>query len=272
MQETTFPVRICIHDDASTDGTTEMLANYESMFPGLIQVFYQPVNTFAHPLRVELQSTYRSWTEQGKYIALCEGDDYWTDPHKLQKQVEYLENHPETTLCVHDVQIVHEGIVPPRERFYNVPREGDFEFTYADYFDNHFFHTASKVFRVPEDKARYAEYVSRVRSGDLMSNHMLLSAGKGYFFKEKMALKRRNKGGYTSSSEYKRLRAMDYYVLWQNIAAFAPESHQKKVKRKLSELERGLAKKALRDGKWWKTIKFAWKALTNHPSWLFDRI
>jgi len=84
MQKTTFPVQILIHDDASTDGTVAILQEYEEKYPGVIQVFYQPFNTHTSKNKHQLRGDFCNLIN-GKYIALCEGDDYWTVDDKLQR-------------------------------------------------------------------------------------------------------------------------------------------------------------------------------------------
>jgi len=83
-QETTFPVEILIHDDASTDGTIEILKQYESEYPSLIRLTCQVENQFS---KGKLVNEFNFRKARGSYIALCHGDDYWIDKNKLEKQV-----------------------------------------------------------------------------------------------------------------------------------------------------------------------------------------
>lgn len=92
MQRTNFHFEAVVHDDASTDGTSDIVREYAEKYPNIITPIIQPENLFSKrdgSLRKALMAACR-----GKYIANLEGDDYWTDPLKLQKQVDYLENHP----------------------------------------------------------------------------------------------------------------------------------------------------------------------------------
>ncbi len=98
MQKTDFQYEILIHDDASTDRTADIIRKYEKKYPEIIKPIYQTENQYSKGIKVNKYNIERA---KGKYIAICEGDDYWTDPYKLQKQVDYLENHPECSMCVH---------------------------------------------------------------------------------------------------------------------------------------------------------------------------
>jgi len=100
MQRTTFPMEIIIHEDASTDTTADILREYQERYPRLIKVIYQPENIHGKPDRIQRLAPFRALI-RGKYRALCEGDDYWTDRLKLQKQVDFLESHPLYSMCFH---------------------------------------------------------------------------------------------------------------------------------------------------------------------------
>lgn len=104
MQQVDFSYEILIHDDASTDKTAEIIKSYEEKYPHLIKVIYQTENQYSKGVKVTKFNQERA---QGKYMAICEGDDYWTDPFKLQKQVDYMRTHAECALCVHAGYLVN---------------------------------------------------------------------------------------------------------------------------------------------------------------------
>jgi glycosyltransferase involved in cell wall biosynthesis len=97
-QKVDFPVEILVHDDASTDDTQNILMQYSNDYPGLFKLVLQKENQHSifgggmHP-------RFNYPRARGKYIALCDGDDYWTDPHKLQKQIDFLEKNDDFSLC-----------------------------------------------------------------------------------------------------------------------------------------------------------------------------
>lgn len=96
MQKTNFPFEVLVHDDASTDNTAEIIREYEDKYPDIIKPIYQTENQYSKGVKIGL--TYLYPNAKGKYIAECEGDDYWTDPLKLQKQVDFLEANLECGL------------------------------------------------------------------------------------------------------------------------------------------------------------------------------
>ncbi len=99
MQKTDFEFEILVHDDASTDKTAEIIRRYEAKYPELVKPIYQTENQYSQGVHVGENFQYPR--VQGKYIALCEGDDYWTDPCKLQKQFNAMEAHQEIDMCAH---------------------------------------------------------------------------------------------------------------------------------------------------------------------------
>lgn len=105
MQKTDFRFEILIHDDASTDSTQDIIREYEEKYPDILKPIYQTDNQFKK--KIGISRTFQFPRARGKYIALCEGDDYWTDPLKLQKQVDFLEENNDYSMCIHNAYIVN---------------------------------------------------------------------------------------------------------------------------------------------------------------------
>ncbi len=106
LQKTNFSIEIIIHDDASIDNTANIVREYENKYPKIIKPIYQKENQYSKG--VEPLSNY-VWPKcSGKYIAFCEGDDYWTDPYKLQKQVDFMEANEDYILCFTNCSIADE--------------------------------------------------------------------------------------------------------------------------------------------------------------------
>ena len=105
MQKTDFKFEILIHDDASTDETADIIREYEAKYPDIIKPIYQKENQYSKD--VWITDVFQLRRSKGKYIALCEGDDYWTDPDKLQKQYDALESHPDVDICVHASTLIN---------------------------------------------------------------------------------------------------------------------------------------------------------------------
>lgn len=101
-QQTSFRYEVIIHDDASTDGSADIIREYARKYPDIIVPILQTENQFSQG--VNISKTYMFPRARGKYIALCEGDDYWCDAHKLQRQVDFLETHEDYSICVHNTR------------------------------------------------------------------------------------------------------------------------------------------------------------------------
>ena len=113
MQETNFPFEAIVHDDASTDGSAAIIREYAEKYPDIIKPIYETENQYS---KGKLTSAFvYAQHPATKYIAMCEGDDYWTDPHKLQKQVDIMEHDPKVGMVHSPVQVYYEvpgGMAP----------------------------------------------------------------------------------------------------------------------------------------------------------------
>ena len=125
-QKTDFPIEIIVHDDASNDGTDRIIREYERAYPELFRCVYRTENIYSRDPKI--LEHYVFPLARGKYVAICEGDDYWTNPKKLQTQIDYLESHPDCTFCVTGAELVDPernniGYVCPYDSDCDVPME-----------------------------------------------------------------------------------------------------------------------------------------------------
>ena len=104
MQKCDFKFEVLIHDDASTDGAIAIIKEYQKKYPDTIKPIFQEENQYSQGQR-GISLKYNFARAKGKYIAMCDGDDYWTDPLKLQKQVEYMEENDDCSLCYHKTRV-----------------------------------------------------------------------------------------------------------------------------------------------------------------------
>ena len=108
-QKTDFKFEVLIHDDASTDNSADIIREYEAKYPDIIKPIYQTENQYSKKLPGGITGNFQIPRAKGKYIAFCEGDDYWCDEYKLQKQFDVMEANPECHFCAHKVCAIKEN-------------------------------------------------------------------------------------------------------------------------------------------------------------------
>lgn len=148
MQKTDFPFEILINDDASTDKSVDIIKEYVSKYPSLFKPIYQSENQFSQGVGIWSDIQFPRAT--GKYIAICEGDDFWTNPLKLQKQVDILEADESLMACCTNSSLVDKEGTLIEEKLSRpvVPDNREGKYTLREFFEqNHTYPTASMVFR-----------------------------------------------------------------------------------------------------------------------------
>ena len=124
MQNTNFKFEVLIHDDASTDGSADIIREYEKKYPDIIKPIYQTENQYSKG--ISISATFLLPRAKGKYIALCEGDDYWIDENKLQQQYDYMKTNPQCSMCVHEaIQIDY--VTNERRNVTGMAKDRDFK-------------------------------------------------------------------------------------------------------------------------------------------------
>jgi glycosyltransferase involved in cell wall biosynthesis len=198
-QNTDFQIQLVIGEDCSTDGTRSIVQAYRDRYPERIELLLPEHNQ--GPMG-NLVSTLKSC--RGKYIAALEGDDYWTDPLKLQKQVDFLEQHPEYVVCFHNTLIQYEDGRQSHLRYsepWDTCNLEELIVTFNDFSQNNTAgHTSSMVYKNGLVKELPAWFLKSM-SGDLPFQIMIAQYGKAKFINETMSLHRVLSSGVTRTHE-----------------------------------------------------------------------
>src|SRR5690554_4047855 len=233
IQKTTFPVHIVVFEDCSTDNTARILKEYQDKYPNLFTLYLQPTNTFGKEIRREALKPWYDTASKGKYIAKCEGDDYWTDPLKLQKQVDFLEVNPDYAFCFHKAEVVIE--LDNIYQNFNVTLETR-EYTGEEILRRWAVPTASVVYRnydyrsIPTDK--------RFLYGDIILFLWLAEKGKIYCINESMSVYRRHEGGVVLKEKIPYQKTIAHYTAIN-------EHFGKKYNKVLRQLKAGVLARTL---------------------------
>ncbi len=190
-QQTDFPFEFIIHDDASTDGTLAIVKEYAEKYPHIIRLIAQTENQYSKGTDIWHQIVFPA--AEGKYVALCEGDDYWTDPHKLQIQTAFLENHQEYSMTFHSTKLWTFGHIK-EDPTWQYPDSQDASLSDIIAKGGRFCPTASILLR-KDILPQYPPKALESYVGDYPLQIYCALRGKVYFFKETMCVYRLGHAG-----------------------------------------------------------------------------
>lgn len=206
MQKTNFRFQAVVHDDASTDGTTDIVKEYAEKFPDIIVPMYEEENRWSKHdgslLTIMLPYMYKA-----KYWAECEGDDYWIDPFKLQKQVDYMESHPECSYCGTNGIVVWEG-GQKRPEFFNSTIESHVVLP-NEVIGKWLFPTASSIFRMDVMEKKIESGINTYGS-DQTIILIALFLGEIYAMSDLTCVYRRDMKSLVSSTNKARSKGREY--------------------------------------------------------------
>lgn len=187
-QNCPFTYEILIHDDASSDGTADIIRDYASRYPDIIRPILQTENQYQKGIR-NVSGVFNFPRARGKYIAMCEGDDFWCSKEKLQMQAAYMEAHPETALCCHAAKIAAlDGAFREHAEIHPFHKDGvlSAEEVIAKPVN---FPTASLFFRTDAVK-NLPDWYFRCPVGDIPLQLLLLLHGGVYYFDKALSVYR----------------------------------------------------------------------------------
>jgi len=190
MQATDFPFEIVVHDDASADNTADIIREYAEAYPDIIKPIFQAENQYSKGTKV--LATYVWPQAQGKYIALCDGDDYWTDPLKLQKQVDFLEANGDYVICA-GRSLERDG-----DELHDCWASKTGTITFRDIAHSNTIQTNTVIFRnifKQDNFPKMHKYLRESVNGDIFLYLSLLVEGKGYILPDNVGVYRRHAGG-----------------------------------------------------------------------------
>lgn len=255
-QRTQFPIEILIGEDGSEDGTREICQRIAAEHPHRVRLF---LRDRADVIRIMGKPTGRSnlmrtiAEAKGDYIALCEGDDFWTDPLKLQKQVDFLDQHPGHMLCCHKAEVLKGGhfeVFPvPDDIVLDDIRFDDLLRTY------NFFVTATVMFR--SSLLPLPRWFSRVPFGDMGLYFIADAKGRMAMLPEVMAVWRfTGRGSWTGlNTTQQDQRFLRFFnILWWN---FTPVQKKFVARRRMMILDR-IAKDRFPDQHRLKRLYYGW--------------
>lgn len=216
-QKTTFNFEVFVHDDASTDSTKLIIQEYAEKYPQIIYPIYQEENQYSKGIGIVKTHIFPKM--RGEYVAICEGDDYWCDKYKLQKQVDFLDNNLEYSACVHNTRVLDLGKNRTR-RLNQSEKEYDLDIKHVLLDGGVDYHTSSLVYRIEHAKVIYSDnspefYTKPKKVEDYPLAIYLTLNGKVRYIPDEMSVYRLGTpGSWTKSIEdLKKYREMHFSII-----------------------------------------------------------
>lgn len=219
MQNTSFEYEIIVHDDASSDGTSEIIKEYAMNYPDKITVLFQEENQYSQK---KSMAYFVEPYVTGKYVAFCEGDDFWISDTKLQQQVDAMEKYGECSMCVHAVQGISEdgekklrmypsfsikqGICKAEDVMRWMLANNQWVFQTSSFF------LSSDMWR--EMRLNGPEYVKQSNYGDVSMMRYCAAHGDFYYIDEIMSCYRIGAVGSTWMQDKKNAYNIDFHERW----------------------------------------------------------
>lgn len=250
MQKTNFWFEAIVHDDASTDNSAAIIKEYAEKYPDIIKPIYEDENQYSKKNGTLAKIINKAISPSAKYIAICEGDDYWTDPLKLQKQVDFLESHPDYVICSHDfIRFNQSKKELQRESAYHYlftskkDNKDFFTYTLDDYFNGWWTHPLTCIYRNKD----YHEKIPRKKYKNFRDDiffYYVIKEGKGALLPDVMGIYRIHDAGMWSRSNYIEKKEASMY----NAYNIYTVEHDKRAFRKILRIQSEVLSRLWKNG------------------------
>lgn len=237
MQKGSFSYEIIVHDDASTDGTTDILKEYQRKYPDKIRLILQTENQYSQKKKILFGFLFPE--VRGKYIAVCEGDDEWIYEGKLQRQFHLMEEHPEVSLCLHNALRIDERTGESMLQVQNMDTgyQSDEEIILCKYGS---VPTASFFLRTEYIK-NLPKYFYEVPVGDEPLKHHCALKGQIYYINEVWSIRNfMHDGSWNQRRQNDEAYILDYYDKYAQYLWKYNRVSEKRFKKYISEYQRTL--------------------------------
>lgn len=238
-QKGDFTIEILVHDDASTDSSQSIIKNYAEKYPDIVKPLIQEENQYSRGIAIN--ETFNFSRARGEYIAICEGDDFWTDQYKLAKQLSYMREHDDCSFCFSNAIIHDMTEQKPDRRF--VPyyaKEQEYikdsgQYNLSEIIKLSFIPTASFMFRRADYIRLKDELIKPFPYGDMRYKLLLTSLGYAYFLNEDCCVYRENVSGSAMQkwSQENRKKSFDrlysVYTFLKDLDIISNKEHSKAI-------------------------------------------
>ncbi|MBA4317257.1 MAG: hypothetical protein C0412_02550 [Flavobacterium sp.] len=262
-QETDFPFEILVGEDCSTDNTKEIVLDYIKKYPRIIRIISSPKNVGMQ------ENCWRTLNSaNGKYIAFCEGDDFWVYNKKLQMQVDFLEANPEYSITAHAVKILDNTSRGVTYNPYSDFAGGKFDT--SDILLKHFLPTLSLVFK--KSALVIPDWFLLCRSLDILMELILSLSGSGMFFNQVMGTYRHHDGGITKVQTDRSEIYKNSCFLFSQFNIYSERKFEKEVNQRISFLNWGMVAINYKKNDFLGVASFFLKAIRSSPFFFLTKI
>lgn len=196
MQKTNFRFVAIVHEDCSTDGSAAIIREYAEQYPDIIKPIYEIENQWSkHDGSLDRIMNNAIDATGAKYVAMCEGDDYWIDSYKLQKQVDFMESHPDYSICFHEVKVFNQRTQKLEKNTItpDVPGTSDIK----KLAQGNYIHTPSVIVRYEKDVNARLNLMGTIIPGDYVTWMLYAENGKIFKLEDAMAVYRLGSGTWS---------------------------------------------------------------------------